>query len=63
MFSHDRLAFLLEFGLTYVNTEQGLEKHIMRYPQIFATKAIERTLEKGIKKGIIWHTQEVVRQP
>ena len=57
LFSHDRLAFLLEFGLTYVNTEQGLEKHIMRYPQIFATKAIERTIEKGIKKGIIWHTQ------
>ena len=29
----------------------------MRYPQLFATKAIEQTLEKGIKKGIIWHTQ------
>ena len=29
----------------------------MRYPQLFATKAIEKTLEKGIKKGIIWHTQ------
>ena len=57
LFSHDRLAFLLEFGLTYVNTEQGLEKHIMRYPQIFATKAIERTIENGVKKGIIWHTQ------
>ena len=25
--------------------------------QIFATKAIEKTLDKGIKKGIIWHTQ------
>ncbi|SJM95841.1 conserved hypothetical protein [Crenothrix polyspora] len=24
---------------------------------MFATKAIERTLEGGIKKGIIWHTQ------
>ena len=36
---------------------KGLEKHIMRYPQLFATKAIERTIEKGIKKGIIWHTQ------
>lgn len=29
----------------------------MRYPQMFATKAIEQKLEEGIKKGIIWHTQ------
>ncbi|HTO37476.1 MAG TPA: DEAD/DEAH box helicase family protein [Brumimicrobium sp.] len=29
----------------------------MRYPQLFATKAIERKLDEGIKKGIIWHTQ------
>ena len=29
----------------------------MRYPQIFATKAIEKKLDEGIKKGIIWHTQ------
>ena len=29
----------------------------MRYPQIFATKAIEQKLDAGIKKGIIWHTQ------
>ncbi len=29
----------------------------MRYPQLFATKAIETKLEAGIKKGIIWHTQ------
>ncbi len=35
----------------------GLEKHIMRYPQLFATKAIEQKIESGIKKGIIWHTQ------
>src|SRR5690606_26719005 len=32
-------------------------KHIMRYPQFFATKAIERKLEQGVRKGIIWHTQ------
>lgn len=57
LFSHDRLAFVLEFGLTYVNTEKGLEKHVMRYPQMFATKAIEKTIENGVKKGIIWHTQ------
>jgi type I restriction enzyme R subunit len=29
----------------------------MRYPQLFATKAIKNNLESGIKKGIIWHTQ------
>ena len=57
LFSRERLAFILEFGLTYVNKEKGLEKHIMRYPQMFATKAIEKTIDRGNKKGIIWHTQ------
>lgn len=57
LFSPDRLAFLLKYGLAYVKEERGLEKHIMRYPQIFATRAIERKLEAGIRKGIIWHTQ------
>ena len=57
LFCKDRLAMLLKYCFAYVNTETGLEKHIMRYPQFFATKAIEQTLEKGIKKGIIWHTQ------
>jgi type I restriction enzyme R subunit len=57
LFQRERLSFLLEFGFAYVKNSNGLEKHIMRYPQVFATKAIEQTLEKGIKKGIIWHTQ------
>ena len=57
LFSRERLAFVLEFGLAYVDTGKGLEKHVMRYPQMFATKAIERTIEDGVKKGIIWHTQ------
>ena len=57
LFSRDRLAFLLRFGLAYVRTETRFEKHVMRYPQIFATKAIERKIEAGIRKGIIWHTQ------
>lgn len=57
LLSKDRLAFILRYALTYVEETQGLEKHIMRYPQIFATKAIEHKLNKGIKKGIIWHTQ------
>lgn len=57
LFSRDRLSFLLRFALVYVNESDGLHKHVMRYPQLFATKAIEKTLDAGIKQGIIWHTQ------
>ncbi|MFM2178952.1 MAG: hypothetical protein RL015_3050 [Verrucomicrobiota bacterium] len=57
LFSRTRLAFMLRFGLAYVKTEKRLEKHVMRYPQIFAAKAIEKKLDAGIRKGIIWHTQ------
>jgi type I restriction enzyme R subunit len=57
LFGRDRLAMILKYSIAYVNEEKGLEKHIMRYPQMFATKAIERKLNEGIKKGIIWHTQ------
>ncbi len=57
MLSKDRLSFILQYAIAYVNEKQGMEKHIMRYPQLFATKAIENTLNKGITKGIIWHTQ------
>ena len=61
LLSKDRLAFLLRYAITYVeNTFDGkieIQKHIMRYPQFFATRAIERKLKEGTKKGIIWHTQ------
>lgn len=57
LFQPARLAFLLEFGLVYVKERTGLQKHVMRYPQLFATKAIEQKLDDGVKKGIIWHTQ------
>jgi type I restriction enzyme, R subunit len=57
LFSKDRLAFILKYAIAYVDEKKGIEKHVMRYPQIFATKAIENKLESGIKKGIIWHTQ------
>ena len=57
LFSMDRLAFILKYGFAYVNSENRMDKHIMRYPQIFATKAIEKKLNEGVKKGIIWHTQ------
>ena len=57
LFSRDRLAFLLRYAFAYVRGTDGLQKHVMRYPQIFAIKAIRRMLEEGIRKGIIWHTQ------
>ncbi len=57
----ERLAFVLKFALAYVEEEKegksDLQKHIMRYPQLFATKAISKKLEEGVNKGIIWHTQ------
>jgi len=57
LFSFNRFHFLLKYGIAYVNYTNGLQKHIMRYPQLFATKAIERHLGAGKTKGIIWHTQ------
>jgi len=53
----ERLSFMLRYSLAYVKETDGLQKHVMRYPQLFATKAIEHKLNEGIKKGIIWHTQ------
>lgn len=57
MLSKERLKFILQYSLAYVKEVNGLEKHIMRYPQLFATKAIEAKLDEGVRKGIIWHTQ------
>ncbi len=57
LFSKDRLSFLLQYAFAYVNETDGLQKHVMRYPQIFATKGIEQKLEKDVRKGIVWHTQ------
>ncbi len=57
LLSRERLAFVLRYALAYVHETEGLQKHVMRYPQLFATKAIERKLNDGVKKGIIWHTQ------
>ena len=57
LLQRDRLKFMLQYSIAYVKSSKGLQKHIMRYPQLFATKAIEAKLEEGVKKGIIWHTQ------
>lgn len=66
MLSKERFLFLLRYGFAYVNktTEDddgrkivSLEKHVMRYQQLFASLAIRRKLAAGVKSGIIWHTQ------
>lgn len=62
LYQKERLLFMLRFGLVYVEEESKdgqmqLQKHVMRYPQYFATRAIEETIARGVKKGIIWHTQ------
>ena len=66
MLSFERFLFLLRYGFAYVERtielEDGtkakrLEKHIMRYQQLFASLAIRSKLDLGIKSGIIWHTQ------
>ena len=57
LLSRERLAIILKYGLVYVDEVDGISKHIMRYPQLFATLAIENKVNAGIKKGIIWHTQ------
>ena len=57
LLNKERLAAILKYGLVYVDDVTGVSKHIMRYPQLFATYAIEETIDSGIKKGIIWHTQ------
>jgi len=58
LFQIDRLKEFLKYSIAYIKSDNGgYEKHIMRYPQFFATQAIEKHLKKGFKKGIIWHTQ------
>ena len=61
LLSRERLQFILQYAITYVEEENAgkisYQKHIMRYPQLFATQAIAAKLEQGQNKGIIWHTQ------
>ncbi len=62
LFSRNRFMTLLKYGFAYVERTnkdgiKTLEKHVMRYPQFFATMAIKQKLDIGVKHGIIWHTQ------
>lgn len=56
IFDKERLCYLLKYGLLYLDGQKK-EKHIMRYPQFFATRKIIDRLKSGGKGGIIWHTQ------
>lgn len=66
MLSRSRFLFILRYAFAYVERKQELadgtkvetlEKHIMRYQQLFATFALQTKLSAGIKGGVIWHTQ------
>lgn len=61
LFSRERLKFILQYAIAYVEAEDNgkiyWQKHIMRYPQLFATQAIAAKLDMRQRKGIIWHTQ------
>lgn len=55
--SRTRFAFVLQYAFAWPNEEDGLQRHIMRYPQMFATWAIADRLAGNHRKGIVWHTQ------
>lgn len=66
LLAKERILYFLKYGFAYVTAhkknEQGeeytqLEKHVMRYPQFYANKAICAQLDKGVNSGTIWHTQ------
>jgi type I restriction enzyme R subunit len=57
LFSRQRLGFILQYAFAWLDEKSGIQKHVMRYPQLFATLAIAERLAAGVRKGIIWHTQ------
>jgi type I restriction enzyme R subunit len=61
LYTKERLKIILQYGIVYVDEiidgKEVLQKHILRYPQFFALKAIQKKLDSGINKGVIWHTQ------
>lgn len=56
VFDKERFLYFLHYGIMFLNGKVP-EKHIMRYPQFFATRKIIERLENGGRGGIIWHTQ------
>ncbi len=56
VFDKERFLYFIQYGMMFINGKVP-EKHIMRYPQFFATRKIIERLDNGGKGGIIWHTQ------
>ncbi|MCM3675020.1 type I restriction endonuclease [Peribacillus simplex] len=58
VFSKERLIKFIRYGIVYVDsTRDGLNKHIIRYPQFFALEATIEKLKEGMNRGVVWHTQ------
>lgn len=58
IFSIERLIFLIRYGIVYVDSlRDGLNKHIIRYPQFFAIQNLIKKIDQGLKRGVLWHTQ------
>lgn len=71
LFDKERFFYMLRYGIMFLteikkvhnastNTDEEIpikQKHIMRYPQFFATRAIIKRFGEKDKNGIIWHTQ------
>lgn len=56
VFDKERFLYFLKYGMMFIDGKVP-QKHIMRYPQFFATRKIIERLESGGKGGVIWHTQ------
>lgn len=56
VFDMERILYFIQYGMMFISGKVP-EKHVMRYPQFFATRKIIERLENGGKGGIIWHTQ------
>lgn len=70
-FDKERFMYMIQYGIMFLKETKKVhnettkkdeeyyvyQKHIMRYPQFFATRAILRRFEQPEKNGIIWHTQ------
>ncbi|MGD9678994.1 MAG: DEAD/DEAH box helicase family protein [Vulcanibacillus sp.] len=71
LFDKERFFYMLRYGIMFLteirkvhndstNIDEEIpikQKHIMRYPQFFATRAIVKRFSEKDKNGIIWHTQ------
>lgn len=70
-YDKERFMYMLQYGIMFLKETKKIhnettnkdeeyyifQKHIMRYPQFFATRAILNRFEQPEKNGIIWHTQ------